>query len=160
AYPSLDAVEASIDCAVIALASDAVLPAVEQCAARGVKSVVLFSAGFAEMGEAGKQAQARITQIARETGMRVVGPNCLGVFNTSADVHRTATDLFQPAQEGGHIGLVSQSGGFGSHVLKLAQQRGLNVGKWTTTGNECDVEFGEALATLAGDPEVSVLLGY
>src|SRR5690606_24767512 len=60
AYPSLDAVEAPIDCAVIALASDAVLPAVEQCAARGVKSVVLFSAGFAEMGEAGKQAQARI----------------------------------------------------------------------------------------------------
>lgn len=160
AYPSLDAVEASIDCAVIALASDAVLPAVEQCAARGVKSVVLFSAGFAEMGEAGKQAQARITEIARETGMRVVGPNCLGVFNTSARVYLTSTDLFQPPQEGRHIGLVSQSGGFGSHVLKLAQQRGLNVGKWITTGNECDVEFGEALATLADDPEVSVLLGY
>jgi len=161
AYPSIAAIDAPVDCAVLAVGADAVLPYVEQCALKGVKSLVVFSAGFAEMGSEGQTAQKRIVDVARAAGMRMIGPNCLGVYNVSQKVYLTFTSLFQQTVHPGlNIGLVSQSGGYASHVLKLAQNRGLAIGHFITTGNEADVEFGEALAALALNPDVNVILAY
>ena len=161
AYPSINAIPGPVDCAVLAVNADAVLPYVEACAEKGVRSLVVFSAGFAEMGEAGRAAQLRTLEIARKAGMRILGPNCLGHYNVAERVYLTFTSLFQESiAPGRNIGLVSQSGGYGSHVLKLAQDRGLTIGHFITTGNEADVEFGEALAALAIDPAVNVLLAY
>lgn len=160
AWPNLGAVPGPIDCAVLVLAAGAVLDAVRQCAALRVGAVVIYSAGFAELGADGQRLQHEIAAVARAAGMRIVGPNCLGVYNIASRAYLCSTDLFQQPVPGRHIGLVSQSGGFGSHVLKLAQGQGLIIGKWITTGNECDVEFGEALAVLAADPEVDILVGY
>jgi acyl-CoA synthetase (NDP forming) len=161
AYASIADIEGEIDCAVIAIAADGALAAVEACAAKGVKSLVVFSAGFAEVGEEGQRIQDRMVEIARGAGMRMLGPNCLGMYNVSERVYLTFTGMFEDRYVAGrNIGLVSQSGGYGSHVLKLAQNRKLSIGHWITTGNEADLEFGEALAALAAKPEVNVILAY
>jgi acyl-CoA synthetase (NDP forming) len=161
AYPSIAAIEGEIDCAVIAIAAEAALEAVEDCAKKGVKSLVVFSAGFAEVGEEGQRTQDRMVEIARAAGMRILGPNCLGMYNVSQRLYLTFTGMFQESwTPGRNIGVVSQSGGYGSHVVKLAQNRNLAIGHWITTGNEADVEFGEAIAALAAKPEVNVILAY
>lgn len=161
AYASIADIEGGIDCAVIAIAAEAALAAVEACVQKGVKSLVVFSAGFAEVGEEGQRIQDRMVEIARGAGMRMLGPNCLGMYNVSEQVYLTFTGMFQEHHAPGrNIGVVSQSGGYGSHVLKLAQNRNLAIGHWITTGNEADVEFGEALAALAAKPEVNVILAY
>lgn len=162
AYRRVADIDGEIDCAVIALSAQDVLPTVRECAEKGVKSLVIFSAGFAEMGEAGREAQQEIVAIARRTAMRVLGPNCLGAFNVQARACMTFSAAFDvdlpPAVR--RFGLASQSGGYGSHILKLAQMRGLAVGHMVTTGNECDVDVGEAMAWLAGNPDVDAILGY
>lgn len=161
AYPSIAAIEGEIDCAVVAIAAEAALAAVEECAQKGVKSLVVFSAGFAEVGEEGQRIQARMVEVARAAGMRILGPNCLGMYNVSERVYLTFTGMFQENwTPGRNIGVVSQSGGYGSHVVKLAQNRNLAIGHWITTGNEADIEFGEAVAALAAKPEVNVILAY
>jgi acyl-CoA synthetase (NDP forming) len=161
AYPSVAAIDGPVDCAVLAVGADAVLPYVEQCAQKGVKSLVVFSAGFAETGAHGRAAQERMVELARAAGMRVIGPNCLGLYNVSEKIYLTFTSLFQQTTHPGrNVGVVSQSGGYASHVLKLAQNRGLAIGHFITTGNEADVEFGEALAALAVNPDVHVILAY
>ena len=160
AYPSITDVPDEVDCAVIALPGELVLEAVEACAARGIGAVVIFSAGFNEAGEEGAERQRRLREIVDRTGMRVVGPNCLGVFNSRNGTWLSFTTLFQERVEGPNIGMISQSGGSAAHVLKLAQQRGLAVGTFITTGNEVDVEFGEGLLALAEDPSIAVIVAY
>jgi acyl-CoA synthetase (NDP forming) len=161
AYASIADIDGDVDCAVIAIAAEGALEAVAACASKGVKSLVVFSAGFAEVGEHGQRLQQRMVELARAAGMRVLGPNCLGMYNVSERVYLTFTGMFQDRYVAGrNIGVVSQSGGYGSHMLKLAQNRNLAIGHWITTGNEADVEFGEALAALAAKPEVNVILAY
>jgi acetate---CoA ligase (ADP-forming) len=161
AYPSVGDIGGDIDCAIVAVGADLAVPAIEACAARGVKSAVIFSAGFAEAAAPGPERQSRIIEVARAAGMRMIGPNCLGLFHTPSRTYLTFSALFQDqTPPGGHMGLVSQSGGAGAHILKLAQQRGLPLGTFVTTGNEADVEFGEVLTVLADDEDVKVILAY
>ena len=161
AYADVRDIPGGVDCAIIAVGADLAVPAIEACAALGVKSAVIFSAGFAEAAAPGPARQARIVEVARAAGMRMIGPNCLGMFHTPSRAYLTFTALFQgQTPPGGHIGLVSQSGGSGAHILKLAQQRGLQLGTFVTTGNEADVEFGEVLTALADDDDVKVIVGY
>ncbi len=160
AWPTIDAVEEPVDCAVIALPGELVIDAVEQCAAKGVRALVIFSAGFNEAGEEGVARQAKLRQIIDRTGMRVIGPNCLGTFNSRNGAWLSFTSLFQDRIEGPALGMISQSGGSAAHILKLAQQRGLTVGTFITTGNEADVDFGEGIKALAADPLTSVIVAY
>ena len=160
AYPSLRSVPGEIDCAVIALPVDAVLPAIEDCVAKGVRAAVIFSAGFAEAGPEGAARQERMRVLARAAGMRIIGPNCLGMYSIGNRCWLSFTSLFQEQVDGPTIGMVSQSGGSASHLLKLAQMRGLAIGTSITTGNEVDVDFGEGLEMLGEDPNVSLILGY
>jgi acyl-CoA synthetase (NDP forming) len=161
AYKSVDDVPGRPDCAVLALATDAVLPAIEACARKGVRGAVIFSAGFAEMGAEGAAQQQRILEIARSTGMRLLGPNCLGMYNLHANTFLSFSGVFDDVKgTAGRLGLVSQSGGYAGEVVKSAQEVGLDFGVWITTGNEADIGLGEAIRHLARSDEVDVVVGY
>lgn len=145
--------------AVIAVPPQAVPEAVRDCAARGVRAAVVLSAGFSELGEAGALLQHEIGAIARASGMRVVGPNCLG----SVGVAHKAIATFSVALESGlpaagPVGIVSQSGNLGSYTMRMASERGAGISRLLTTGNECDVDIADAIASLAVDPATRVIL--
>lgn len=161
AYPSISEVPGEVDLAIIALPAQLVVDAVRACANKGVRSVILFSAGFAEISEEGARMQAKITAIANSTGMRILGPNCLGAINLRLGMIATFTSgieggLAQP----GRIGFVSQSGALGSHCFAAFRERGMGLSYWVTTGNECDIEFADCLAYLAQDPDTDVIAAY
>ncbi|SMF30213.1 Acyl-CoA synthetase (NDP forming) [Tistlia consotensis] len=161
AYPSIDAVPGPVDFVIVALPAAQVIEAVEACAAKGVKACVIFSSGFAEMGEAGAAAQGQLGEIARRTGMRLLGPNCLGVFNAANGLFATfTTTLDRGIPKPGHIGMVSQSGAYGSHLYYLCRLKGLGVRSWITTGNECDVSVAEGLLALAEDDHTETIIAY
>ncbi len=160
AYKSLADVPDAIDLAVLALPGELVLPAIIQAAAKGIKAAVIFSAGFSEAGPEGAARQRQLLEIARAAEMRIIGPNCLGVYNAANGAWASFTSVFQPRTTGPSIGMISQSGGSAAHILKLAQLRGLAIGKFITTGNESDIGFGDGLLALAEDPDVSVIAAY
>src|SRR5581483_4954724 len=106
-------------------------------------------------------AQDQIAGIARESGMRVLGPNCLGVFNAGIGYYGTFSAILDAAfVEPGPLAVVSQSGAYGSHIAHLARQRGLGIGQWITTGNECDIDVAEALRWVIDQADVKVVMAY
>ena len=160
-YPAIDAVPGSVDLAIIAVRGEKVLESARACAAHGVKSLVVFSAGFAETGAAGRVQQEALASIGRQAGMRINGPNSLGLFNAHIRAFPTfsvSVEHCMPAS--GRIAIATQSGGYGGYVLKLAHDRGLQIGNLITTGNECDVEIGETLHWLVENPDTEVVLAY
>jgi len=161
AYPTLGAIGGRVDHAILALPAAAVLPAVEACAANGVRSITIFSSGFAEIGAEGRAAQERIAAIAGAGGMRVLGPNCMGFINLQRGVIASfafMVDLGLPPV--GRIALVSQSGAFGGQALVMAREKQVALGAWITTGNECDIELADCIAHFARDPGTDVIMGY
>ncbi len=161
AYPSIQAVGEPVDLAIIAVPAEAAMEAAEACATQGVGGAVIFSADFAESGAAGRDRQKRLTDIAASSGMRIVGPNCLGLYNAGIGLYATFTSLlYKGFPTPGRVMIVSQSGGYGAHMLAVMQARGVEVGYWLTTGNECDVEIGECIAWAAAAPDVSVIAVY
>ncbi len=158
---TIDEVADPIDLAIIAVPAPSVIRTVDACAAHGVRAVVIFSAGFAETSTDGRDAQHRLSEIAASTGMRIVGPNCLGVYNSSIGFFGTFTSTLEdgfPADGG--VGLASQSGAYGSHLSLLAKQRRIGVRYWITTGNESDVTVPESIEWLADQDDVSVIVAY
>jgi acyl-CoA synthetase (NDP forming) len=161
AYASMAALPEAPDVAILAVPADSTLQAVRACADRRVRAAIIFSAGFAETGDEGRRAQDEIAGIARESGMRVLGPNCLGVFDAAAGYYGTFSAILDTAfVQPGPIAVVSQSGAYGSHITHLARERGLGVGHWITTGNECDVDVAEALAWVVAQDGVNVVIAY
>ena len=161
AWPSLAALPEAPDVAILAVPADATEKAVAECAARGVKSAIVFSAGFAEAGDDGAALQNRMTATARAAGLRLLGPNCLGVFNPSQRFYGTFSVVLDGAFIApGPVGIVSQSGAYGAHVAHLARNRGLGVSQWITTGNECDIDLAEALAHVVEQDDTRVVMAY
>lgn len=161
AYPDIAEVPGAVDFAVVALPAPKVKEAVRGCGEKGVKACVIFSSGFAETGAEGAALQAEIAELARSYGMRLLGPNCLGVFNAATGLFATfTTTLDRGIPEPGHIGLVSQSGAYGSHLYFLCKRQGLGVRSWITTGNECDVSVAEGLLALAEDEHTGMIMAY
>lgn len=161
AFPRIDDVPEAVDLAVVAVPAPSVLATVEACAARGVRAAVIFSAGFAESGPAGRRLQQGLREIAAASGLRIVGPNCLGLYNSEIGCFTTfSTTLEDGFPAPGGVGLVSQSGAYGSHLSLLARQRNIGVRYWVTTGNEVDVSVPEVLGWLAERPDVSVIMAY
>jgi len=160
-YPDIGAVPGDVDMAIIAIPAGKVLAALEACVLKGVKVAVIFSSGFAEIGGDGIAAQERMSTIARQSGMRILGPNGLGVTNIAACVFATFSPLFLPRMApDGCIGLVSQSGAFGGYVANLAAESGLSFSTWITTGNEADIDLADAIALQSEDPATRVILVY
>ena len=161
AWPDIAAVPGTVDVAVVAVAAESALETVEACAARGVRAAVVFTSGFAETDADGAARQRRMGEIARASGMRILGPNCLGVYNAATGYYATFTttlDIHRPRP--GPVAVVSQSGAYGSHLGLLARRRRIDVGLWVTTGNECDVTVPECIAWMAARSEIEVVAAY
>ena len=161
AFPHISDVPEAVDLAIVAVPAPSVGDTVEACAARGVQVVVIYSAGFAEMGAEGQRQQRRLGAIAAETGIRIVGPNCLGVYNSELGFFATfSTTLEDGFPAPGGVALVSQSGAYGSHLSLLARKRNIDIRYWVTTGNEADVSVPEVLGWLAERDDVSVIMAH
>ncbi|QHE84508.1 acetate--CoA ligase family protein [Hydrogenophaga sp. BPS33] len=161
AYRSIRSVPEPVDCAILAIPRERVMGVLEECADSGVRGAVVFSAGFAESGGAGREDERLLAQLTRRTGMRVLGPNCLGAFNLEVGAWLSFTAAVPTRIEGSfQFALVSQSGGVGSNLLAMAHLRGLSINQFVTTGNEVDVEIGEVLETFAEDDTVDGILLY
>ena len=161
AFPHISDVPEAVDLAIVAVPAPSVVDTVEACAARGVRVTVIYSAGFAEMGAEGRRLQRRLSDIAAKTGLRIVGPNCLGVYNSELGFFATfSTTLEDGFPAPGGVALVSQSGAYGSHLSLLARKRNIDVRYWVTTGNEADVSVPEVLGWLAEQDDVSVIMAH
>ncbi|HSW20476.1 MAG TPA: CoA-binding protein, partial [Ramlibacter sp.] len=161
AYPDIKSIGQPIDCALLSITAEATVQTVRDCAEAGVRSAVLFGAGFAEVGAQGMARQDEVMAIARAHGMRILGPNCMGLVNARAGVYSTFASAYEeglPAP--GRIGVATQSGGYGGYLLKHSFMRGLGVSHFVATGNEADVDLGDVLGWMAQQDEVRVLLGY
>jgi acyl-CoA synthetase (NDP forming) len=156
AYASL-AEAPPVEHAIIALAAPQAVEALAQCAAHGVKAVQVFSAGFAETGNA--DLQRGLVETAARAGIRLIGPNSLGLINLRHRFFGTfATALDGAWPRAGGIALATQSGAFGSYVYGLMEARGLRFSHFIATGNEADVDVAECIEWLAGEPEVEVIV--
>ena len=161
AYPDIASVDGDVDLAIVAVPARIVPETLEACANKRITSAVVFSAGFAETDAEGRAAQARIAVTARERGIRVLGPNCLGLYNSAIGFFGTfSTTLEDRLPQPGPIGMVSQSGAYGSHLSLLAAQRGMGIRYWVTTGNESDISVPEVIDWYADCPDVSVIVAY
>lgn len=161
AYPNISSVPVPVDSAVISVPENVALKVLNECAESGVKSAVVFTSGFAETGTAGLDAQHQIAKIASESGMRILGPNCLGVFNLSAGWFGTfANTLASKKIPTGPIGIVTQSGAYGGHLFTITQNRGVGTNYWVTTGNEVDIDVAEVIEFYAREPEIRVIISY
>lgn len=159
AYARLADTPEAPELALIAVPAAHAVQAVEDCAARGVRAVVVLSSGFAEAGAQGAAWQAAMRATALRHGMRLLGPNCLGTVG----VAERAIGSFSVALEDyyprpGAIGIVSQSGNIGSYTLQLLVQRGVGISRMVTTGNEAEVDLADGIAALARDPATRVIL--
>jgi acyl-CoA synthetase (NDP forming) len=161
AYASIADLPETPDVAIVAVAAEVAAPAVDELGKRGVKAIVMFTAGFAEMDEAGAAAQDKMVATARSYGMRILGPNCLGVFDARRAYYATFSSSFDSGWPvPGRIGIASQSGAYGTHLYTLARNRGIGASLCVMTGNEGDVTVGECIGWLAENPEVDVIAVY
>jgi acetyl coenzyme A synthetase (ADP forming)-like protein len=159
AYPTVSAIPDPVDLAVIVVPAHDVGGVVDECGAKGVRGLVVISAGFAEIGSAGAAAQADLVAAARGAGMRMVGPNCMGVINTASGISMNAT--FAPtAPTPGRLAFSSQSGGLGIAVLEEAERRGLGLSSFVSVGNKADVSSNDLLRYWQGDDGTDVILLY
>ena len=161
AYASPAALPSAPDVAIIAVPGDNAREAIDALGAKGCRAAIVFTAGFAEVGEEGAAAQDALVATARRHGMRILGPNCLGLFNQAVGFYpRFSTSFEQGWPRPGVIGIASQSGAYGTHMFALARARGLGTPVCITTGNEADVSLGEVIGWMAQAPEVQVICAY
>ena len=158
-YPSLEMVAGEVDLVVVAVPAQDVLAAIESCVAKRVNGALVFSSGFAEVDEAGRELQDRIVAAAGQGGVALLGPNCAGTFNVREGLLATFTSgIIDKPPRIGSIGMVSQSGAFGIHMIVLAAERELGLSMCLTTGNQCDLDVSEALAYIVEDPDTEVVV--
>ena len=159
AYPSIVDIPDPVDLAVMVVKRDFVLPSMEQCAEKGVKGAIVITAGFREIGGDGVELEERIAGIAADAGIVMLGPNCMGAFNTDPAVRLNATFArFEPKH--GPIGLISQSGAMGAQVLDFASEGHYGFSKFISIGNKADIDENDALEVLTTDDAVGVIALY
>jgi acetyl coenzyme A synthetase (ADP forming)-like protein len=159
AYKSILDIPGPVDLAVIVVPAKLVMAAATECAQKGVHGMVVITAGFAEAGPAGREMQRELMGIAREHGMRVIGPNCMGVINTHDDVRMNAT--FSPnAPMQGNVGFLSQSGALGLAVIEYANSLSLGLSTFISVGNKADLSGNDFIQYWADDPATDVIALY
>src|SRR5262247_740411 len=160
AFPRVSAVGAPVDLALIAVPAAAVEEVVADCASAGVHGVVVISSGFAEASAAGREAEQRLRTLVRASGMRLVGPNCMGLLNTDPQVALNATFTTPVLPLAGTIGMLSQSGALGLAMLDYVQTLHVGLSTFVSVGNRADVSSNDVLAYWADDPRTSVIVLY
>lgn len=159
AYPNLAALPRSPDLVVVAVPFHAVNAVIDDCAARAVRAAIVISAGFAEVGNEGRERQQELVRKIRGYGMRMVGPNCLGLLNTDPEVRLNASfapDFPAP----GNVAFCSQSGALGLAVINLARQRRLGLSSFVSVGNKADISGNDLLQYWEEDDRTKVILLY
>ena len=159
AYPSVAAIGEPVDLAVVVVPKEQVVGAAEECGRAGVKGLVVISAGFAEVGGEGVARERALVEVVRRHGMRMVGPNCMGVLNTGPAVSMNAT-FGSAVPPHGPVAILSQSGAIGLSILDLAGELGIGVSQFVSIGNKPDVSGNDLLEYWEHDPEVGVILMY
>ncbi|MEU4544915.1 bifunctional acetate--CoA ligase family protein/GNAT family N-acetyltransferase [Nonomuraea dietziae] len=159
AYPSVKDIDAEVDLAVLAVPADSVIDVVKECAEKGVRGLVVVSSGFGETGPKGRARQDELGRIARAYGLRVVGPNCLGIANTDPAVRLNAT-LAATVPGRGRVGFFSQSGALGTALLQRVAQRGIGISSFVSAGNRADVSGNDLLQYWEEDEATEVILLY
>lgn len=152
-YPEVTAVPGRVDLAVVATPAPTVCDVARSCAAHGVAGLVVITAGFAETGEEGAQREAELLAICRAAGMRLIGPNCLGVVNTSADLNAS----FLPQPLPGRLGVMSQSGALGVALVDRARALELGLSSFVSVGNQADIGGNDLLEYWEDDPATAVI---
>ena len=161
AYSSLLDVKDDLDFILVAVPSKLVVSVLEEAVIKKAKTALIFSSGFSEIGYEGEVLQNQIKKINQESGLRVIGPNCLGLFNSANNFFPTfTTTVNRTTPLPGGIAIASQSGAYGSHIYMVAHERGLGIRYWMTTGNEVDLSVGETIQMMAEDPEVHTIMAY
>jgi acyl-CoA synthetase (NDP forming) len=157
AYPSVTAIPGAVDLAIILVPQQQILSAVQECAAKGVKGAVLFTAGYKETGtEEGRALEEQLVQVARASGMRLIGPNCMGIY-----APRSGLSFFPNlTKEPGPVGLVSHSGSLANVLCLTAPKKGIRFSKAISLGNECDLSSADFLLYLGNDPETRLIGAY
>ncbi len=159
AYQSLDEIPDPIDLAVIVVPRAAVLDVVEACGRRGVRGLVVITAGFREIGGDGVTEEYKLGEAVRRHGMRMVGPNCMGVVNTEPSIRLNAT-FAAAVPERGNVGFVSQSGALGEAILADASSNGIGVAMFASMGNKTDVSGNDLLEYWENNDDVQAILMY
>lgn len=161
AYPSVDALPEVPDVAIVAVPAPQVLATVTALAQRGVPGAILFSAGFAEVGGAGVAMQAELVAAARRGGMRLLGPNSLGLVNLQTGfVGSFSSFATMKGIRPGRVGIVSQSGAYGSHLVAATMDAGVYPSNIVMTGNEADLTLGDIVRLMVADPNTDVIALY
>jgi len=159
AYRSVRHTPGPVEMAVVAVPAASVVAAARDCGAAGVRSLVVVSAGFSESGLEGRERQRELLEVCREYGMRLVGPNCLGVLNTAPEVQMQAT--FMPRMPtAGHVGFLSQSGGLGIAIVDAANRLQLGLSAFVSVGNKADLSGNDFIQYWEADANTEVILMY
>jgi acetyl coenzyme A synthetase (ADP forming)-like protein len=159
AYKSVEDIPGPVDLAVIVVPEKFVIEVLKACGRKGVKALVVISAGFGEVGKEGQAKQAEMIQVCRAAGMRLIGPNCMGIINADPDVRMDAT--FAPGMPPtGRVGFSSQSGALGLAIIELANSLGLGISTFVSVGNKADISGNDLLRYWESDPNTDVILLY
>jgi acetate---CoA ligase (ADP-forming) len=159
AYPSVLDIPGSVDLAVVVVPKQHVAEVVDACGAKGVRAVVVISAGFREVGGSGIERERHLMERVRAHGMRLVGPNCMGLLNTNPAVSMNAT--FAPTMPPpGPVSFMSQSGAMGVTILDYAESYGIGINHFVSVGNKPDVSGNDLIEYWASDPGTRVILMY
>lgn len=156
---SVEQLPEGIDLGLVIVPRDAVLPTVGECCRRGMRGLVVITAGFREVDEEGRRLEEEVVAVCREHGVRMIGPNCMGVVNTHPGLCLDATFSPTPALPG-PIGFISQSGALGVAVLNICHERNIGFSQFVSMGNKADIGENELIAAWADDPEVPVVTLY
>jgi len=156
-YPSVREVPGEVDLAVVVVPARVTLQVIQDCAAKKVPAVIVISTGFKESGRQGAELERALVRTARQNGMRLLGPNCLGLINTAAALNAS---FAAGMPERGNIAFLSQSGAFGTAILDWAIGTSIGFSKFVSVGNKADVDETDLLEAIGADSDSSVILGY
>jgi acetate---CoA ligase (ADP-forming) len=159
AYPSVLEIDADVDMAILIIPASGVSAVLDQCAQKGIHSAIVISAGFKETGGDGVKLEAQIRDQAREAGIALLGPNCLGLINTDLAISMNASFARSMAQPG-NIAFMSQSGALCTSILDYAGSQNIGFSKFISFGNKADVDENDLLRYLGQDPQTQVILMY
>ncbi|WP_285413260.1 acetate--CoA ligase family protein [Variovorax sp. efr-133-TYG-130] len=161
AFASVAALPETPDVAIVAVAAHLAPQVVADLGARGTPAAIVFSAGFAEMGEDGERLQRRMVEAARAHGVRLLGPNSLGVLNPRIGFYGSFSSVVEMGfPKPGRVGIASQSGAYGSHILGIAREFGIGVSSCVMSGNECDISLGDLVQAFVNDGDTDVIAVY
>jgi acetate---CoA ligase (ADP-forming) len=159
AYASIEEIPGPVDLAVIVVPAAYVVETAVACGQKGVRALVVISAGFSETGKEGQARQGELLRVCRDAGMRLIGPNCMGIANTDSDVRLDAT--FAPTEPPrGRVGFSSQSGALGLAIMEYANSLGLGLSTFVSVGNKADISGNDLLHYWESDENTDVILLY